>query len=137
MAENCLALSDWFWKLEQIFNRFIPKWSSYDQNWRRYGHLKFEYFIEINRKNLKAYRRKRVNKWWNIWKITLKCDFIHVFAISTTSSIGKPDSDQFPQDSFKICLTRRRDTGSRKYRIWLKFQYLKKGWKLRCFDAIF
>ena len=66
--------------------------------------MKFEYFLKINLKNRKAYRRESVNKWWKTQKITLKSDFIHVCAISMKSSIGKPDYDQFPHVSFKIYL---------------------------------
>ena len=61
-------------------------------------------FKKINRKNRKGYRRERVNKWWKTWKLSLKCDFLHVFAIPTTSGVGKPDCDQFPQVSLKIFL---------------------------------
>ena len=62
----------------------------------------------------------------------LKCDFLHVFAISTTGSIGRPDYDQFLQVSFKICLISSTfhvegTPMPRKYLIPLKFQYLQNG----------
>ena len=65
--------------------------------------LNFGIFLNKSKKS-KNYRGERVNKWWKILKFSLKCDFSSRFNIYTTSGVGNPDCDQFPQVSFEICL---------------------------------
>ena len=58
--------------------------------------LQFEIwkFFKNNSKNSKPYRPERVNKWWKILGFSLNMTFLHVFAIPTTSGVGKRDLDR-------------------------------------------